>query len=200
MNDNQFIVRDTDRGNERPCESRSEAEEVADELQSLGADVEIIPPREEDNVDVVEHDEPPKEADTIEPDTPDTEGAETDIDALVQNPIDWLERKNGAYVNTVKGTPAISKRGFRYIQSQFGITTESEVVATFDDPMGVVVWAKAELPDGRSAEAHGEGYVTERKVDDNEFVRYADTRAKNRALADLTSSGALCVEEMEGEL
>jgi len=103
-------------------------------------------------------------------------------------------------VNTVKGTPAISKRGFRYIQSQFGITTKSEVVTTFDDPVGVVVWAKAELPDGRSAEAHGEGYVTERKVDDNEFVRYADTRAKNRALADLTSSGALCVEEMEGEL
>jgi hypothetical protein len=131
---------------------------------------------------------------------PDSIQTEPDIDALVQNPINWLENKNTDYVNTVKGTPAISKRGFRYIQSQFGITTKSEVVTTFDDPVGVVVWAKAELPDGRSAEAHGEGYVTERKVDDNEFVRYADTRAKNRALADLTSSGALCVEEMEGEL
>ena len=192
----QFVVRDVDRGNERPVESRSKAEEVAEDLRGMGAEVEIIPPGEDDNVEIVDHtDESPVEdtdADSIQ--------TEPDIDALVQNPIEWLEGKNTDYVNTVKGTPAISKRGFRYIQSQFGITTESEVVTTFDDPVGVVVWAKAELPDGRSAEAHGEGYVTERKVDDNEFVRYADTRAKNRALADLTSSGALCVEEMEGEL
>ena len=192
----QFIVRDVDRGNERPVESRSKAEEVAEDLRGMGAEVEIIPPGEGENVEVVDHtDESPvdgTDADSIQ--------TEPDIDALVQNPIEWLEGKNTDYVNTVKGTPAISKRGFRYIQSQFGITTESEVVTTFDDPVGVVVWAKAELPDGRSAEAHGEGYVTERKVDDNEFVRYADTRAKNRALADLTSSGALCVEEMEGEL
>lgn len=32
----------------------------------------------------------------------------------------------------------------------------------------------------------------------NEFARYSDTRAKNRALADLTSSGALAIEELEG--
>lgn len=120
------------------------------------------------------------------------------IDALAQNPIDWLQSKNSDYTNTVKGTPAISKRGFRYIQSQFSISTTSEVVKFLDDPLGVIIWARAELPDGRKAEAHGEGYQFESGVDDNEFVRYADTRAKNRALADLTSSGALATEEMEG--
>jgi hypothetical protein len=61
------------------------------------------------------------------------------------------------------------------------------------------VWAKASLPDGHSAEAHGEGWKFEADVDDNEFVRYADTRAKNRALSDLTSAGALAVSELTKE-
>lgn len=118
---------------------------------------------------------------------------------LAKDPIAWLEGQNSSFVNTIKGTPAISKQGFRFIQSKFGITTESEIVQTFDDPTGVIVWARAELPDGQFAEAHGEGYLSERDVDDNEFVRYADTRAKNRAISDLTSAGALAVSELEGE-
>lgn len=121
-----------------------------------------------------------------------------DMAQLAANPIEWLEGINSAYVNTIKGTPAISKRGFRYIQSQFGISTESEIVKVLDDPVGVFVWARAELPDGRYAEAHGEGYLTESRVDDNEFVRYADSRAKSRALSDLTSAGALATSEMSG--
>jgi len=198
-----WIVKDAERGSTRPVDSRAEAEEVADELKSLGADVEIIPPDEDNSVEPPQTDAQPVEEPTDEapPENieSDTDQSGADMEALVQNPIEWLESKNADYVNTVKGTPAISKRGFRYIQSQFGITTKSEVVGEFDDPVGVVVWAKAEL-DGYSAEAHGEGYQFESDVSDNEFVRYADTRAKNRALADLTSSGALCVEEMEGEL
>jgi len=133
------------------------------------------------------------ESDTIEPDVI------NNPEQLAKDPIGWLENINNAFVNTIKGTPAISKQGFRFIQSQFGITTESKVVETFDDPTGVIVWARAELPDGQSAEAHGEGYLTESRVDDNEFVRYADTRAKNRAISDLTSAGALAVSELSEE-
>ena len=48
----QFIVRDVDRGNERPVESRSKAEEVADDLRGMGAEVEILAPGEGDNVEV----------------------------------------------------------------------------------------------------------------------------------------------------
>lgn len=128
-----------------------------------------------------------------------------DIAELVENPIDWLGEKNDEYVNIVKGKDAISKRGFRYIQSKFEITTESKVVKFIEEPLGVIVWAKAELPDGRSAEAHGEGYQFEADmrgstVSKNEFIRYGDTRAKSRALADLTSSGALATEELQGEI
>jgi hypothetical protein len=116
---------------------------------------------------------------------------------LSKNPIGFLESVNSDFVNTIKGKPAISKQGFRFIQREFEISTESEVVEWVDDPLGCVVWAKAELPSGYSAEAHGEGYQFEKDVSDNEFVRYADTRAKNRAISDLTSAGALAVSELQ---
>lgn len=131
-------------------------------------------------------------------DSPDTEVVNAPA-ALAEDPIAWLREHNTDFVNTIKGTPAISKQGFRFIQAQFAISTESEVVETFADQLGVIVWARAELPDGQYAEAHGEGYQFESGVDDNEFVRYADTRAKNRALSDLTSAGALAVSELSGQ-
>lgn len=117
---------------------------------------------------------------------------------LQEDPIRYLREINDEYVNKIKGTPAISKRGFRYIQAELDISTKSELVGWSEDPYGVVIWAKAELPDGRSAEAHAEGYPTESGIDESEFVRYADTRAKSRALSDLTSAGALAVDEVRG--
>jgi hypothetical protein len=124
-------------------------------------------------------------------------GEPVNPEALSKNPIQFLESVNGDFVNRIKGTPAISKQGFRFIQREFEITTESEVVEWSEDPLGCVVWAKATLPGGYSAEAHGEGYQFEGDVSDNEFVRYADTRAKNRAISDLTSAGALAVSELQ---
>jgi len=129
----------------------------------------------------------------------DTAASEGVPKQLSHNPIDFLRDVNDEFVNVISGKPAISKQGFRFIQREFGITTESELVHWSDDPLGCVVWAKASLPDGHSAEAHGEGYQFESDLRDNEFVRYADTRSKNRALSDLTSAGALAVSELQGE-
>lgn len=135
--------------------------------------------------------EPPEVIDNTEAPEPVTE--------LSKNPIDFLRSINTDFVNTIKGKPAISKQGFRFIQREFEITTESEVVEVLNDPVGVIVWARAELNDDYAAEAHGEGYKFESDVRDNEFCRYADTRAKNRAISDLTSAGALAVSELQGE-
>jgi len=188
MSNSPWIVRDTNRETEKPCDSRQEAEERKDDVVALGAhpdDIEIIAPEETDGgqdieAEIVDH----------------TEAEPVTADELSQDPIGFLESVNPDFVNTIKGKPAISKQGFRFIQREFEITTESDVVELIDEPLGCIVWAKAELPNGHAAEAHGEGYQFETDVSDNEFVRYADTRAKNRALSDLTSAGALAVSEL----
>jgi hypothetical protein len=173
---------------------RAKAGAKAEELDGLFDGEVTVEPVEDEagtdggNAEVVEPVDAPGEDPTVEPAD------------LSENPIDFLRSVNGAFVNTIQGKPAISKRGFRFIQREFEISTESEVVEWSDDPLGCVVWAKAELPGGYSAEAHGEGYQFENDVSDNEFVRYADTRAKNRAISDLTSAGAMAVSELGSEV
>ncbi|UBF23391.1 hypothetical protein HATV-3_gp41 [Haloarcula tailed virus 3] len=193
---NDWIVRDVDTGDEWHKDSRQECEQAVDEFGSV-RDLEIISPDSEASNGA----ERTADANTTEVvETPTAK--EPDVrnpEKLSENPIQFLEKVNTDFVNTIKGKPAISKQGFRFIQREFEITTESEVVQWSEDPLGCVVWAKAELDDGYSAEAHGEGYQFESDVSDNEFVRYADTRAKNRAISDLTSAGALAVSELTGE-
>jgi len=207
----QWKVIDESRGVDRTCDSEDEAETVKNDMISLGADgqdIQIVPPSEatskpsESDENEAEAQHESQQAQVVEPAQQPAEPPESNTelpDELSHNPIAFLRKVNDEFVNTIKNKPAISKQGFRFIQREFGITTESEVVEVLDDPVGCIVWAKASLPDGHSAEAHGEGYKFERDIRDNEFVRYADTRAKNRALSDLTSAGALAVSELQGE-
>lgn len=191
MTNDQWTVVDRARDNENTFDSRSDAEDAIDQLRSLEGvnpdDLELVAPGATDGGST--------KAEVVK--TPETDPRTTP--RIPDDPIDWLRSKDEDYVNTIKNTPTISKRGFRYLQSEFQISTESEVVATFDDPFGVIVWARAELPNGRSAEAHGEGYQFEDGIDDNEFVRYADSRAKSRALSDLTAAGELASSELKGD-
>ena len=189
---------DNNRETEKEFSDEDEAQEKKQDMVSLGADPKDLEIVETDTAST----EPAKadggNTEVVAPDTP-QEPEVTNPDELSKNPIQFLERVNTDFVNTIKGKPAISKQGFRFIQREFEISTESEVVEWSNDPLGCVVWAKAKLPGGYSAEAHGEGYQFESDVSDNEFVRYADTRAKNRAISDLTSAGALAVSELQGE-
>jgi hypothetical protein len=200
-----FAVVDEANENVRTFNSRSTAEDKAAGVKQMVSDpasIHVVKGSYDDYDDYIErHDnaadpETSQAAEVVDAPPEQPEPSDNDTAAMLANPIDYLEGINPEFVNHIKGTPAISKRGFRYIQTDLGVSTTAEIVETFDDPLGVVVHARAELPDGRYAEAHGEGYRTEGGVEDNEFVRYADTRAKNRALSDLTSSGALSESEL----
>lgn len=181
---------------------RGDDEKTFDDKQAFENTVDFLNKQGEDFTTETPDDEPKADGGEWAPGddgTPAAKAAEPVADdgpELIANPIAYLRSINDEFVNVISGTPAISKRGFRYMQTELGISTESEVVATLDDPVGVIVHARAEMPDGRCAEAHGEGYLTEYDVEDNEWVRYADTRAKNRAISDLTSSGALSEAEL----
>jgi hypothetical protein len=196
----RYKVVNHDTGEENGFDDEDRAENTRDLLAEDGDDVQVIDTQSEGEAvepEIVDHGPDDREGTPVEPTETAVDAPENDdTTAFLDNPIEYLESINNAFVNTIKGKPAISKRGFRYIQSDMGISTTAEVVETFADPVGIVVHARAELPNGRHAEAHGEGYLTESDVDDNEFVRYADTRAKNRALSDLTSSGALAESEL----
>lgn len=187
MSDQYKIIRGDDTNT---FSDKDTFEDTVEFLESEGEDFETETPERADGGPTVVDAEPVE-------DTPEPTGEPVNPEALSKNPIQFLESVNGDFVNRIKGTPAISKQGFRFIQREFEITTESEVVEWSEDPLGCVVWAKATLPGGYSAEAHGEGYQFEGDVSDNEFVRYADTRAKNRAISDLTSAGALAVSELQ---
>jgi len=133
----QYKVVDHDTDRENTFDDKEDAKDVQELLEEQGHDVELIDT--DDNTEAVD----PEIIDHTETAQATTEQSQPSPDVLAQDPIEWLEGQNSNFVNTIKGTPAISKQGFRFIQQRFDIVTEAEVVESFDDPLGVVVWAKA---------------------------------------------------------
>jgi len=224
----EWLVRDTERDTERPVDSRSEAEEVADDLRGIvkqsGGDpesIEIVPPGSvqenppHDNhgdpietgtdggTQIVDHaeDESPTEGNE-QPQTaptPDTSVTTLPDRDITDDPIEWLNREAGDFVDNIKGTDAINKKGFRVLQHFYDISTTSEVIVGPEETDFEYCRVKsvATMPDGQKAEAHGSAHV--RRDDDPELLlEMADTRAKSRALSDITGVGAVAVAEMKG--
>ena len=192
-----YTLLDENTGNERDFETIEGAREKRQEMLALGADSADMRILDDDGNDITDNEETEPQA---------TDGDQTDVESqstdgvLIDNPVAYLRQINEEFVNTIGDTDAISKRGFRYLQSEHGISTTSKIVHyVYDEDTfeGVITHARAEMPDGRCAEAHGEAYRFETKVDNNEVARYSDTRAKSRALSDLTSAGALAESELE---
>jgi len=205
----EFIVRDTDRGNERPVESRAKAEEVADELRSLGADVEIIPPGKEDNVDVAADD-------ADESDGSDTEGQpvpeqvsdsvaavrETrgdlpdDGPSVDEDPLVWMPDE---FTDTIDGSVAINRKGFEVLAHHYSIQCETELCADLTTDSRVTCKAIATDADGDTYSAFGSA-SNERGDDAGLLVEMADTRAYKRAISRATGVGMVAVSELQNEL
>jgi hypothetical protein len=197
----EFIVRDTDRGNERPCESRSEAEEVADELRSLGADVEIVAPGEDDNVDVVEHDTPPKEANTVEPDNVDAEA----LDAVAEKDIatDPLSVMPKHFVDQIQGVPTINRKGYAVLAEHFNVSVTAEPITlpSETDFEYAEFRAVATTEDGQEYSGFGSAHINRQDGDDKHLLaELAETRAMKRATAWATGVGITAYTEMSNSL
>ena len=205
----EFIVRDTDRGNERPVESRAKAEEVAEELRGMGASVEIVPPGEEDNVDVVEYDAdesdgsdtesqpvPEQVSDSVAAvretrgDLPD-DGPSVDEDPLV-----WMPDE---FTDTIDGSVAINRKGFEVLAHHYSIQCETELCADLTTDSRVTFKAIAIDSDGDTYSAFGSA-SEERGDDAGLLVEMADTRAYKRAISRATGVGMVAVEELQNEL
>jgi len=197
-----WIVKDAERGSTRPVDSRAEAEEVADELKSLGADVEIIPPNEDHSVEPPQTDahpveEPPDEAppENIESDTdgydlPDG-GPSVDEDPLVWMPDEFTDQ--------IDGSVAINRKGFEVLAHHYDIQCRTELVETLTTEVSVVMKAVATDADGDEYSAFGSA-SKERGDDAGLLIEMADTRAYKRAISRATGVGMVAVEELQNEL
>jgi hypothetical protein len=217
-----WVIHDHSRDKQRECNSRSEAEDTKQDMAGLGAnleDLEIVPPGES----IDDGDTPGDDSVSVEPTTSDATVTEGAINApekeppqepvsasktnkndlpdrtLTDDPIEWLMNGADDLVTTIKNTQVITKKGFRVLQHHYDISTTSEVVVGPEetDDTFCRVHATAEMPDGRTAEAHASAHV-DRGDDHFLLVSMADTRAKSRALSDITGVGAVAVEEMAG--
>lgn len=163
---------------------------------------------EDQNVDytVRENGTDGSQGDSPKPEVVDTQSQETQPEPtqantpdLDQDPIEFLKQGNEELVTNIKGTTVIKKKGFRLLQHHFNISTWSEVIVGPEetDYEFCRVKAIAEKPDGTQAEAHASASLA-RGDDEGLLVSMADTRAKSRALSDVTGSGAIAMAETQG--
>lgn len=174
-------------------------DEDAPKIEDGAEDFEVIEHGETPGKDVigVPNEDEPADAEPVDAES----GEPTDLPdrSLTDDPINWLSKGDGELTANIKGTTVITKKGFRVLQHHYDISTGSEVLVGPEENghefCRVKAWA--EMPDGRRAEAHASAHVDR---DDDHFllVSMADTRAKSRALSDVTGVGAVAIEEMQG--
>jgi len=214
-----WIVKDTERGNERPCDSRAEAEEVKADLADLGADVEIIPPGEGENQTVQEnpphdHHGRPVDADggtavveDVSDETP-TEPIESDtdgLDAVAEKDIatDPLSVMPQHFVDNISGVPTINRKGYAVLAEHFNVSVTAEPVTlpSETDFEYAEFRAVATTEDGQEYSGFGSAHVDRQDGDDPHLLaELAETRAMKRATAWATGVGITAYSEMSNSL
>ena len=206
----QFIVRDTDRGNERPVESRAKAEEVKQDLEELGADVEIIPPNTGENqtasadggAEVVEHPKDESPTENIEPDTRQTE-AIPEPSNLTSDPLDVISKNAKQFTESIRGKTVINRQGYAVLAERFNISVEAEPVTlpSETDFEYAEFRAVATTEDGQTYTGFGSAHVDRQDGDDPYLLaELAETRAMKRCTAWATGVGMTAVSELKNEL
>ena len=204
----QFIVRDTDRGNERPVESRAKAEEVKQDLEELGADVEIIPPHDhheepvetgtDGGPDVVEAQPDESPTETVEPDT-------DALDAVAEKDIatDPLSVMPQHFVDQIQGVPTINRKGYAVLAEHFNVSVSAEPITlpSETDFEYAEFRAVATTEDGQEYSGFGSAHIERQDGDDPHLLaELAETRAMKRATAWATGVGITAYSEMSNSL
>ena len=202
-----FVVKDTDRGTERQCDSMAEAKDTKQDMVSLGAtpeQIEIIPLGETDggevDAEVVEMQDDGKadknaatHPEQFEQDLPD----DPPVD---QDPVDWMPEH---FVDTIQGVPTVNRKGYAVIAAKYGVSVEAEPVTLPSDTDFAYAEfrAVAETSDGQTYSGFGSAHVDRQDGDDPHLLaELAETRAMKRATAWATGVGMTAMEEMMGEL
>ena len=212
-NDDYYTVVDWTAENVKTAEDAKQANDMADTAREFGSDdVEIIGPGE--NTDYIvdlsdgdadgssgeETDAPEPEiieTETVDPETPD----DLPDRSVADDPIEWLERAGGDFVDWIDGSAAINRKGFEVLSHFYDVDVASDCVTAPEDTDFTYCRCKATATtaDGRTCEAHGSAHF-DRGDDPSTLLEYADTRARKRALSIATGVGAVAVEELQAEV
>ena len=117
-----------DNGNSRTVETRSQAEEIAEDMERLGMSVEINQVKETDGgkAEVVETPATDPREEQSEP-----EGNFGDeLDKLSNKDIttDPLSVMPGHFVDTIQGVPTINRKGYAVLAEHFGVSVKADPV------------------------------------------------------------------------
>lgn len=196
-----FLLRDKSQGNERAFESKAEAESAAEDLRSLGADVEIIAPTQNEgtlnepgDTDVVDMTdggtgvETPTETDSLPAEKP----------SVDEDPLDWVPAH---FKDTIRGVAVLNRKAYAVLCERYDITVKAEPVTlpSETDFEFAEFKAIATTADGNCYTGFGSAHI---ERDDDKFIlgELAETRAMKRAAAWGTGIGMTAMEELTGEL
>ena len=220
-----WIVRDTNRDKEWEVGSRSEAEEKKSTAVELGAtpeNIEIVPPQEDIEPEVVDHATAADGGAEVVEEQPTPEEMEADPDIITSpedleqdaEAIDQLGESLGTdplsilpshMVDTIQGQPAVNKRGYAMIAERYNIGVSARIVEfPWENEEGrCVAHATAETEDDRRYS----GWATASTEDGDmeaQIIEVAETRALKRAVSWASGVGIVSYVEMtdqlEGEL
>jgi len=190
---------EADNGNSRTVESRAEAEDVKEDMEGLGMDVEIKQAESDGGSTKAKVVETPSEDPRMEAE-PEPAAKETDLQErqVSEDPFEWMP---GHYVDHIDGSPAINRQGYAVLAEFYEINVVSDVMVGPEETDFEYCRCEATAYDseGNEYRAHGSAHV-DRGDDKSLLLEMADTRATKRVLAIATGVGAVAVEELKNEL
>ena len=208
-NGEYYTVIDHDNQNVKTAEDAKAATDMADTAKEFGSEeVVIVGPGEDANVpDADDSSDDTDEETATEPEIIETETVtpETPDDlpdrSVADDPIEWLERAGGDFVDWIDGSAAINRKGFEVLSHFYDV----DVFVDLETPPEETgfeyarVKARAVTADGRECEAYGSAHV-DRGDDHDLLLEMADTRARKRALSVATGVGAVAVDELQNDV
>ena len=205
-------------GNSRTVETRSQAEEIAEDMERLGMSVEINQVKETDGGKAETHtvsaeklsEETGEPKETFEAD--DKEIPEVDelesaggLDELSNKDIttDPLSVMPGHFVDTIQGVPTINRKGYAVLAEHFGVSVKAEPVTlpSETDFEYAEFRAVATTEEGAEYSGFGSAHIDRMDGDDPHLLaELAETRAMKRACAWATGVGITAYTEMTNSL
>ena len=190
-------------GNSRTVETRSQAEEIAEDMESLGMSVEINQVKETDGgeAEVVETPATDPREEQSEP----TGDFGDELDKLSNKDIttDPLSVMPGHFVDTIQGVPTINRKGYAVLAEHFGVSVKAEPVTlpSETDFEYAEFRAVATTEEGAEYSGFGSAHIDRMDGDDPHLLgELAETRALKRATAWATGVGITAYTEMTNSL